>query len=545
MRGTIEGIWINRIVMKTLKYISVVALVLIGVFALSPSGQVIFAQGSDFYNKWRDFQDMVKIINTNYVEDVDWDKTMIGAQNGLMEALDPHSVFITADRTEQINESFRGNFEGIGIEFDIIDDYITVITPIVGSPSDGLLHPGYQIVKFDQESAYKITRDGVFDKLRGPKGSRVDLEIARIGESELIPVTIYRDKIPIYSVLAKFVMDDSTGYILLNRFSSTTSEEVITAISELQAQGMQRLILDLRNNSGGYMDEVIKMVDYILPGGEKILSTKGRLKNANEEMYSKHKATFYQQPIIALINRGSASASEIFAGAIQDLDRGIVAGETSFGKGLVQRQYPLRDGSAVRVTVARYYTPSGRLIQREYENGEAQDYYTDLMDRDNGEDTTSIEDRPEFKTKMGRTVYGGGGIAPDVYLQDPAVMTRDLAKVRRHDVRFFFKIASDYAAEHPELADDWLDFRHNFRVSDELLAETYTKIFALEELELNEDKIREDEETIRYYIKSELAGKLWGRNEQYHIRVNMDNQVQEAREHFEEAREIAAAADYF
>jgi carboxyl-terminal processing protease len=308
---------------------------------------------------------------------------------------------------------------------------------------------------------------------------------------------------------------------------------------------MQRLILDLRNNSGGYMDEVIKMVDYILPGGEKILSTKGRLKNANEEMYSKHKATFYQQPIIALINRGSASASEIFAGAIQDLDRGIVAGETSFGKGLVQRQYPLRDGSAVRVTVARYYTPSGRLIQREYENGEAQDYYTDLMDRDNGEDTTSIEDRPEFKTKMGRTVYGGGGIAPDVYLQDPAVMTRDLAKVRRHDVRFFFKIASDYAAEHPELADDWLDFRHNFRVSDELLAETYTKIFALEELELNEDKIREDEETIRYYIKSELAGKLWGRNEQYHIRVNMDNQVQEAREHFEEAREIAAAADYF
>ncbi len=545
MRGTIEGIWINRIVMKTLKYISVVALVLIGVFALSPSGQVIFAQGSDFYNKWRDFQDMVKIINTNYVEDVDWDKTMIGAQNGLMEALDPHSVFITADRTEQINESFRGNFEGIGIEFDIIDDYITVITPIVGSPSDGLLHPGDQIVKIDQESAYKITRDGVFDKLRGPKGSRVDLEIARIGESELIPVTIYRDKIPIYSVLAKFVMDDSTGYILLNRFSSTTSEEVITAISELQAQGMQRLILDLRNNSGGYMDEVIKMVDYILPGGEKILSTKGRLKNANEEMYSKHKATFYQQPIIALINRGSASASEIFAGAIQDLDRGIVAGETSFGKGLVQRQYPLRDGSAVRVTVARYYTPSGRLIQREYENGEAQDYYTDLMDRDNGEDTTSIEDRPEFKTKMGRTVYGGGGIAPDVYLQDPAVMTRDLAKVRRHDVRFFFKIASDYAAEHPELADDWLDFRHNFRVSDELLAETYTKIFALEELELNEDKIREDEETIRYYIKSELAGKLWGRNEQYHIRVNMDNQVQEAREHFEEAREIAAAADYF
>jgi len=530
--------------MKRIKQITVVSLVLLGVFALSPSGQVLFAQGSDFYDKWRDFQDMVKIINTNYVEDVDWEKTMIGAQNGLMEALDPHSVFIGADRMDQINESFRGNFEGIGIEFDIIDDYITVITPIVGSPSDGLLHPGDQIVKIDEASAYKITRDGVFDKLRGPKGSRVDLEIARLGETELIPVTIYRDKIPIYSVLAKFVMDDGTGYILLNRFSSTTSNEVITAITELQAQGMEQLIIDLRNNSGGYMDEVIKIVDHILPGGEKILSTKGRLKNANEEMYSKHKPTFYKQPIIAMINRGSASASEILAGALQDLDRGIVVGETSFGKGLVQRQYPLRDGSAVRVTVARYYTPSGRLIQREYENGEAQDYYSELYEKDYGKDTTAQEDRPIFKTKMGRTVYGGGGIAPDINLDDPATITRDLAKLRRHDIRFFFKIASDYAGEHPELGKDWISFYKNFTVEESLMEEVYAKIFAIEDLELDEEKIREDDETIRYYIKSELAGKLWGRNEQYQVRTEMDNQIQEARQHFKEAREIAEAADY-
>ncbi|NQV41599.1 MAG: S41 family peptidase [Candidatus Marinimicrobia bacterium] len=531
--------------MKILKKIAVVSLVLLGVFALSPSGQELFAQGSDFYDKWRDFQDMVKIINTNYVEDVDWDKTMIGAQNGLMEALDPHSVYIGADRMGQINESFRGNFEGIGIEFDIIDDYITVITPIVGSPSDGLLHPGDQIVKIDKESAYKITRDGVFDKLRGPKGSRVDLDIARLGETELIPVTIYRDKIPIYSVLAKFVMEDGTGYILLNRFSSTTSSEVITAITELQAQGMERLIIDLRNNSGGYMDEVIKIVDYILPGGEKILSTKGRLKNANEEMYSKQKPTFFKQPIIALINRGSASASEILAGALQDLDRGMVVGETSFGKGLVQRQYPLRDGSAVRVTVARYYTPSGRLIQREYENGEAQDYYAELYERDEDKDTTEVEeDRPVFKTKMGRTVYGGGGIAPDITLSKPSTISRDLAMVRRHDIRFFFKIASDYAAIHPELGDDWDKFFKTYEVDESLMNEVYEKIFAIEDLELDGEKIREDDETIRYYIKSELAAKLWGRNEQYQVRVEMDNQIQEALQHFKKAREIAEAADY-
>ncbi len=530
--------------MKILKHITIVSLILLGVFALSPKGQALFAQGSDFYDKWRDFQDMVKIINTNYVEDVDWDKTMIGAQNGLMEALDPHSVYIGADRMGQINESFRGNFEGIGIEFDIIDDYITVITPIVGSPSDGLLYPGDQIVKIDEASAYKITRDGVFDKLRGPKGSRVDLEIARLGETELIPVTIYRDKIPIYSVLAKFVMDDGTGYILLNRFSSTTSSEVITAISELQAQGMERLIIDLRNNSGGYMDEVIKIVDHILPGGEKILSTKGRLRNANEEMYSKHKPTFYKQPIIAMINRGSASASEILAGALQDLDRGIVVGKTSFGKGLVQRQYPLRDGSAVRVTVARYYTPSGRLIQREYEQGEAHDYYAELYEQDYGQDTTALEDRPIFKTKMGRMVYGGGGIAPDIILGDPATISRDLAKVRRHDIRFFFKIASDYASNHPELGNDWDTFFKDYIVEESLMNEVYEKILAIEELELDEEKIRADDETIRYYIKSELAAKLWGRNEQYQVRTQMDNQIQEARQYFKKAREIAEAADY-
>jgi len=530
--------------MKTLKTLSIVTLVLLGLFALSPSGQALFAQGSDFFEKWRDFQDMVKIVNTNYVEDVDWEKTMAGAQNGLMEALDPHSVYISSDRMDQINESFRGNFEGIGIEFDIIDNYITVITPIVGSPSDGLLHPGDQIAKIDGESAFKITRDGVFDKLRGPKGSKVELDIARMGETELIPVSIIRDKIPIYSVLAKFVMEDNTGYILLNRFSSTTSEEMIAAIAELQSQGMERLIIDLRNNSGGYMDEVVKIVDYILPGGEKILSTKGRLKNANEEMFSKNKASFYNQPIIVMINRGSASASEILAGALQDLDRGIVVGETSFGKGLVQRQYPLRDGSAVRVTVARYYTPSGRLIQRHYEKGDANDYYSELYDENYGKDTTKQEEKPEYKTKMGRTVYGGGGITPDILLADPATISKDLAKVRRKDNRFFFKIASDYALEHPELGEDWTNFRDNFMVDDALMAQVYEKLFAIEDLELDQEKVRADDVTIRYYIKSELASTLWGRNEQYQIRTGMDNQIQEARSYFEKAREIAELADY-
>lgn len=531
--------------MKLLKQTLLVFLLLMGGFSLTPPGQVIIASGGDLYSKLRVFNDMIKIINDNYVDEVEWQKTMEGAQNGLVEALDPHSVFIEAERLDQINESFRGNFEGIGIEFDIIDEYITVITPIVGSPSDGLLLPGDQIYTIDAESAYGIDRDGVFDRLRGPKGTQVELEVNRPGVDELIPVTIIRDEIPIYSVLAKFVMPDGTGYILINRFSATTSDEFATAIKELQAKGMKQLVIDLRNNSGGYMDEVVKMVDEMLPGGEVIVSTKGRLKNANEEIRSRGKSSYFDMPVVVVINRGSASASEILAGAMQDLDRGLVVGETSFGKGLVQRQYPLRDGSALRVTVARYYTPSGRLIQRPYENGNSNDYYAELGDDDYGVlDSIDLADLPTFKTKQGRTVYGGGGITPDYSLNHPMTISTDLAKVRRHDFRFFFKVASDYATEHPGLAENWDSFLGEFRFSDEFLDDVYSQLMEMD-LEVNEDSLRADDDVIRTYLKSELAGKLWGRNEEYQIRLQVDRQIQDALSYFSEAREIAENAGYF
>ncbi len=531
--------------MNAIKRTLVIMLILVGGFSLTPPGQLIIASGGDLYSKLRVFNDMIKIINDNYVDDVDWDKTMAGAQSGLVDALDPHSVYIGADRLDQINESFRGNFEGIGIEFDIIDDYITVITPIVGSPSDGLLLPGDRIVSIDGESAYRIDRDGVFDRLRGPKGTRVDLEVERPSANELIPVTIIRDEIPIYSVLAKFVMPDGTGYILINRFSATTSDEFSSAVNELQAQDMQRLIIDLRNNSGGYMDEVVKMVDSMVPGGEIIVSTKGRLKNANEEILSKNKAKFFDMPILVVINRGSASASEILAGAVQDLDRGLVVGETSFGKGLVQRQYPLRDGSALRVTVARYYTPSGRLIQRPYENGNSQDYYSELYDEDYGLiDSVDLATLPTYLTKQGRTVYGGGGITPDYELGVPGTISADLARVRREDFRFFFKIASDYATDHLELAEDWPDFLESFKFDDDFMNGVYDQMLALD-IEVNADSLRADEDVVHTYLKSELAGKLWGRNEEYQIRIQIDNQIQESRSYFEEAGKIARNAGYF
>ena len=531
--------------MKIFTKTVIVILVVVGLFALTPTGQYIFAAGNDLYRKLEVFQEMIQLINTQYVEPVDWDSTMEGAFKGLMDALDPHSIFIPPDRVDNINESFKGNFEGIGIEFDILNDYITVISPIVGSPSDGLLNPGDQLIKIDGESAYKITRDEVFKKLRGPKGSKVGLSVARAGLDELLEITIIRDKIPIYSVLAKFLMDDdSTGYLLMNRFSATTSNEFITAVEELKTQGMKQLLVDIRYNSGGYLDEVVKIIDDFLPGGEKIVYTRGRLKNANEDYFSTGKAEFEKLPVMIMINRASASASEILSGSLQDLDRALIVGETSFGKGLVQRQYPMRDGSAIRVTVAKYFTPSGRLIQRPYKNGDAEAYYEEIYDHDFDKvDSTKLASRPIYHTKTGRVVYGGGGITPDVHLAPPGVLTKSTANIRRHSSRPFFTYASEYAVKHPELKRDWEHFYDNFKYSEDELNQFYSIIDSLG-IKIDRLELTEDENIIQNYLKSELAAQLWGRNEQYEVRTELDDQIQEAMQHWTEAREIGHAGGY-
>ncbi len=531
--------------MKFFTKATVVVLVLVGAFALTPKGQYIFAAGNDLYQKLSVFQEMISLINTQYVEPVDWDSTMEGAFNGLMDALDPHSIYIPADRVKNINESFKGNFEGIGIEFDILDNYITVISPIVGSPSDGLLNPGDKITKIDGESAFKIKRDEVFKKLRGPKGSKVELTVVRPGAEEPLDVTIIRDKIPIYSVLAKFLMDDSTGYILMNRFSATTAKEFTDAVEELKQHGMKQLLVDIRYNSGGYLDEVVKIIDSFLPGGEKIVYTRGRLKNANEDYFSTDKSEFEKVPVMIMINRASASASEILSGSLQDLDRALITGETSFGKGLVQRQYPMRDGSAIRVTVARYYTPSGRLIQRAYKNGAADDYYHEIYNKDYGQvDSAKLAELPIYHTKAGRVVYGGGGITPDVHLAPPATVTKSTANIRRHHTRPFFTFASEYATKHQDLKRDWNAFRTTFHFSDEDLNRFYTMCDSLD-IKTDRAELAQDEAVIQNYLKSELAAQLWSRNEQYEIRAQIDNQIHEALQHWDEARQIARAGGYF
>ena len=392
----------------------IIILIVSAGFLILASG---FKSSNDRFAKLATFAKLVNIIYSNYVEDVNIDKILDGGIIGMLEELDPHSTYIRKKDFEDVKEQFAGEFEGIGIEFDILEGYVTVISPIPGTPSDRAgLQSGDKIIKINGLSAYKIEQKDVVKKLRGPKGSSVNVTIRRIGNKEPIDITLVREKIPIVSVLASFMIDESTGYIKINRFASTTAQEVEQAMIELENQDMEQLILDFRNNGGGLLGQAVQIVDLFVDTQDTIVFTQGRIPGSNEIHMSKIQAKDRKYPVLAIINRGSASASEIVTGALQDLDRGLVIGETSFGKGLVQRQYELPDESAARITIARYYTPSGRLIQREYENIE--DYYRDLRNNNRELTDSTISNRPLYFTRKGRKVYGGGGITPDIFIQD-------------------------------------------------------------------------------------------------------------------------------
>lgn len=524
---------------------SLIVLLVAGLFLVSPPGQKIIASANDLYQKLNVFSDMVSIINDNYVDEVNWDKTMVGAYSGLLKELDPHSVYIPKKRVEQINEQFEGEFQGIGIEFDILEGYITVISPIPGAPADQVgIQAGDKIVAINGESSKGITQQGVFEKLRGPKGTQVDVTVVRPGRNDSLDFTITRDDIPIISVLASVMVPGHphTGYILLNRFARKTADEFEAALDTLEGQGMNQLVIDLRNNAGGYMDQAIQLVDKFVKGHQKIVYTKGRIPSANEEFYSTDRATHRRYPVVVLINQGSASASEIVSGALQDLDRAYIVGEPSFGKGLVQRQWQMRDGSAIRVTIARYYTPSGRLIQRPYENG-TEEYYREVYERshENADSLAAADttDRPVYHTKSGRVVYGGGGITPDVVV--PREENPTNTTMRLYADRIFFEFASEYAAKHPGLKDQgFRKFATDFQVDAGQVSalENYIK---QKDIEFDQDEFEQDLRYIKNLVKAEIASSLWGKDQMYAIRLEADNQLQSALKYFPQAKELASA----
>lgn len=496
----------------------------------------------DLYLKMKVFSDIMAIANENYVEEVDWETTMEGAYRGLLEELDPHSVYIEKKDREKIEEDFKGEFQGIGIEFDIIDGYITVISPIVGTPSEKVgLQSGDKFIEIDGESAYKITKKETFNKLRGKKGTKVSLTIKRPGVKEPFKVEIIRDDIPIYSVIAKFIYDKDIGYIKVNRFAAETGDEFRQALKELKGNGMKSLILDLRSNGGGYLHQAVEMLDNFFNKGVKLVYTKGRISNSNEEYFSRTKGGFTDIPLIILINRASASASEVVSGAIQDLDRGLIIGKTSFGKGLVQRQWKLRDGSALRITIAKYYTPSGRLIQRPYNEGTYK-YYKEISTAPDSIFSDSLDNeehvRPKFTTKSGRTVYGGGGITPDIKVKSDFDPNKSTAKIYRKSYRIFFQFAQEYLEKHPEYnVMDVNNFVFNVEFPETFMNDFYKYVSQSIE-EINIDDLKKDKSLIEMQIKSEIAKIIWDNNAFWKTRLTYDKQFEKALNSIEEAEII-------
>ncbi|MEE3302326.1 MAG: S41 family peptidase, partial [Candidatus Neomarinimicrobiota bacterium] len=413
------------------------------VMIIMPITQKLYSNQTNPYaiieKKFKVMNQILYYVNQLYYEDVDMEALMDGAFKGIMDELDPHSIFISAKDQENIDELFRGEFQGIGIEFDILNNYITVISPVVGGPSEkaGLL-AGDWIINIDGKSAKGVDREDVYKKLRGKKGTRVDLTIGRYGV-EPFDVTIIRDDIPLFSVRATSMLDNETGYIWLTRFSTKSGPEVKQSLDMLMDKGMKRLVLDLRNNSGGILEQAAEVANIFISKKDTLVYTKGKNKQASQAFVASPIKGNSNFPLIVLINRGSASASEIVAGAVQDLDRGLVIGETSFGKGLVQRQAGLSDGSAIRVTIAQYYTPSGRLIQRPFDKENQDNYYSELYEEDREAKIDSLKKlKPPFKTRGGRIVYGGGGVTPDIYIPFNMKLNSATRQIMSHPNRLMF-----------------------------------------------------------------------------------------------------------
>jgi len=464
-------------------------------------------------------------INKYYVDTVNQSKLAESAIIEMLKELDPHSSYLTAKEVREMNEPLQGNFEGIGVYFNILNDTIFIISPIVGGPSERVgVMAGDKIIKIDgnRVAGIKITNNDVYSKLRGKKGTKVTISILRRNVKELIDFTITRDKIPIFSIDATYMLEPGTGYIKLDRFAQTTDKEFDLALDKLLSQNMQNLILDLTDNGGGYLEEAVKLADQFLSSGKLIVYTQG-VHSFKDEYFATNSGKFEKGKLILLIDEGSASASEILSGAIQDWDRGIIIGRRSFGKGLVQRQLPFSDGSILRLTVARYYTPSGRLIQKPYNKG-VDEYEKDIMNRYyKGEfshkDSIHFPDSlKRFTLVDKRVVYGGGGIMPDFFVP---IDTLDYSNYYRDIIRkgIINKFTLNYIDQHRVILkikyQNLVSFKNNFE-ADSALSELVS--FAEKEgLKTNNDQINISKLALTKLLKSYIARDLWDSGDFYQI----------------------------
>jgi len=531
--------------MKKRFSIAVVMIVFVAALLLGVQISNVFS-GDNIFDQLNKFKDVLSFTEKYYVDNVDSQKLVESAITGMLSDLDPHSVYIPASQLAKVNEEFQGSFEGIGVEYDVLNDTIIVVSPVTGGPSEALgILANDRIVRINDTSAIGIKRDDVPKKLRGPKGTHVRVSIFRPGEKNLFDFDITRDKIPLYSVDASFMVNDQVGYISMNRFSATTHDEFVAALDKLRQVGMKKLILDLRNNPGGYLEQAERVADELLPKGRKIVYTQGRRQEFNEE-YVSAGGRFTDIGLIVLISHGSASASEIVSGAIQDWDRGLIVGETSFGKGLVQRQIELPDKSAFRLTIARYYTPSGRLIQRPY-GKDFDDYRKEpyTKNESEGENIEHNEEkdstRPVFKTSGGRKVFGGGGITPD-YIVKEGRLTDYTVNLLGKNV--FQEFVVGYLETHNKSLRDAYEkdmsrYLKDYTVTDDVIA-SFEELAKKKGITVNRDQATTDMKYIKARLKADIARTIWSNEGWYRVmRTEEDEQFGKALTLFPEAEKIA------
>lgn len=479
----------------------------------------------------------IQVVEFGYVDPVDDEKLVEDAIRGMLRELDPHSVYLSADELRRANEPLQGSFDGIGVQFQVLNDSIVVISPVPGGPSEKVgIMAGDKIVIIDGESSAgsHVNNQLVQEKLRGPRGTKVEVGIFRRGSSEILDFTITRDRIPIHSLDASFMATPQIGYIKINRFSRTTMREFREALADLQRQGMQHLILDLNNNSGGFLDVAIDLTDQFLDRDHLIVYTEGHASPV-QQFNSTVRGEFKKGKLVVLVNEGSASASEILAGAVQDWDRGLLVGRRTFGKGLVQRPFDLPDGSAIRLTTARYHTPTGRSIQKPYDEGTDR-YFNDLSERmRNGElvneSKINFPDSLRFYTKHNRRiVFGGGGIMPDFFIPiDTTRVSAYYSRVLRRGIlnSFGVEYTNDHRRELLNTFPDSYAFLAGFDLGDRLLDAFFDYA---EKQGVNRPEEGEDfsEAFLRNQLKALVARNLYDFGAFIQVAVQMDDAYQKA-----------------
>lgn len=478
----------------------------------------------DVANQTRKFNQLLSLIDAAYVDTVNMKLLVEDAIISMLKDMDPHSVYISSEELEKMKEPLEGSFDGIGIQFRVLEDTIVVAGVINGGPSEkvGLL-TGDRIIKANDSiiAGIGIKNNDVTKLLRGKKGTPVKIEVLRGRKKELLVFNIIRDKIPLYSVDAAYVTDDKVGYVRLSRFAKTTDEELDSIFNNFIKAGAKDIILDLTGNTGGYLDKAVKLCNEFLTNDKLIVYTEGA-KFPKAEYKSSKSGRFFKGKVVVLVDEGSASASEIVSGALQDWDRAVIVGRRTFGKGLVQREFPLLDGSAVRLTIAKYYTPTGRLIQKPYEEG-FDEYSLDILNRyKHGElsnkDSIVFADSLKYQTLVyKKTVYGGGGIMPDDFIPVDTTLRSDFhLQLLQKGVLFTFstKYIDSHRDEINKKYPDFKTFKSSFEVDQKVMEEL---ILAAKNEKINIDSLKpataKQDEYLKNHLKSLFAGDIWKNNE--------------------------------